>query len=62
MKKIIPLSIILILLFQTSINILMNLGIFPIVGITLPLISYGGSSLLSCLILIGLALENRQFS
>jgi len=32
---------------QVAVNIGMNLGIFPVTGITLPLISYGGSSLIS---------------
>lgn len=40
---------------QISINIGMNLGIFPVTGIPLPFISYGGSSLMSCMIAIGLA-------
>jgi len=42
------------LLFQIFINIGMNLGILPITGITLPLISYGGSSLVVTLICLGL--------
>ena len=42
------------LLFQTTVNIGMNLGILPITGITLPLISYGGSSLISTMISLGL--------
>ncbi len=41
-------------LIQVFINIGMNMGILPITGITLPLISYGGSSLLTWM--IGLAL------
>jgi rod shape determining protein RodA len=40
--------------FQTFINIAMNLGIAPITGITLPLISAGGSSLLSVAINLGI--------
>ncbi|MDO8619082.1 MAG: rod shape-determining protein RodA [Candidatus Daviesbacteria bacterium] len=40
--------------FQTVVNVGMNLGIFPITGITLPLISYGGSSLISILISLGI--------
>ena len=41
------------LLFQTVVNIGMNIGILPITGITLPLISYGGSSLIATLISLG---------
>jgi rod shape determining protein RodA len=42
------------MIFQTSVNIGMNMGILPIAGITLPFISYGGSSLIT--LMIGLAL------
>lgn len=42
------------LLFQVFVNIGMNTGVMPIAGITLPLISYGGSSIVT--FLIGLAL------
>lgn len=41
------------LFFQIVVNIGMNTGILPITGITLPLLSYGGSSLLSILICLG---------
>lgn len=40
--------------FQAFINIGMNLGMLPITGITLPLISYGGSSIVT--LLFGMAL------
>lgn len=50
-------SIFLLFFFQTTVNIGMNLGIMPVTGITLPLFSYGGSSLLSFSILIGLMLS-----
>lgn len=43
--------------FQVCVNILMNLGIFPIAGITLPFISYGGSSLVSLFMAIALLSE-----
>jgi rod shape determining protein RodA len=42
---------------QMFINIGMNLGIMPIVGLPLPFISYGGSSLVSLLVVVGI-IEN----
>ena len=41
------------LLFQTFVNVGMNLGIMPITGIPLPLLSYGGSSVLATLLAVG---------
>ncbi len=41
-----------ILFFHISINICMTIGLAPVIGITLPLLSYGGSSLLTFTILI----------
>lgn len=48
------LGIFSMLLFQVFVNIGMNIGILPITGITLPLISYGGSSLIVTLICLGM--------
>ena len=42
------------LLFQIFVNIGMNIGVVPITGITLPLISYGGSSLIVTFICLGM--------
>jgi len=39
---------------QALINIGMNLGVLPIIGITLPFVSYGGTSLLTCWAMTGL--------
>ena len=39
---------------QFFINVGMNLGLMPVTGIPLPLVSYGGSSLLTSLILLGI--------
>jgi len=36
------------------VNIGMNIGIMPITGITLPFVSYGGSSLLVNIVSVGL--------
>ena len=42
------------LIFQVTSNIGMNLGVTPVIGLTLPFISYGGSSLLSLYAMLGL--------
>jgi rod shape determining protein RodA len=41
------------LLFQAFVNVGMNLGIMPITGIPLPLMSYGGSSVIATFLAIG---------
>ncbi len=50
-------GIIGMLLFQQVENIGMTVGLLPITGITLPFVSYGGSSLLSYMLLVGLILN-----
>ena len=47
-------GIVAMLLFQVFINVGMTLGIMPITGIPLPLMSYGGSSVITTFIAIGL--------
>ena len=43
--------------FQIAENIGMCLGIFPIIGITLPFFSYGGSSMLTSMLAVGLVMS-----
>ena len=49
------------IIFQLSIQIILNLGVvttlFPVTGVTLPFLSYGGSSLLITYISIGIVLN-----
>ena len=44
-------------LFQIFQNIAMTMGLMPVTGVTLPFISSGGSSILSCMIAVGLTLN-----
>lgn len=50
----------LIIFFQSLINIGMNLGVLPVTGIPLPLVSAGGSSMLAILSALGIAQNCRQ--
>jgi len=63
--RLIAVGIISMFAIQVIVNIGMNIGLMPITGITLPLISYGGSSLMTNMVAIGL-LQNigrvRPFS
>jgi rod shape determining protein RodA len=46
-------GIVAMLAFQAMVNVGMNLGLMPVTGITLPLISYGGSSVLGTFLALG---------
>ena len=48
-------------LYQQIQHIGMNLGLLPITGITLPFVSYGGSSLISYFILFGILFNIKKY-
>ncbi len=55
--RLLAVGIIALLATQTLINVGMTVGLMPITGMTLPLMSYGGSSLLSTCIALGLLMN-----
>jgi rod shape determining protein RodA len=44
-------------LVHVMINVGMTIGLFPVIGVPLPFLSYGGSSLLGNMVMVGLALN-----
>jgi rod shape determining protein RodA len=57
-------GIVSVFAFQMFINVGMSVGIMPVTGLPLPFVSYGGTSLLASLIMIGLleSVHMRRFS
>lgn len=53
--RLLTMGVAALIFFQTFINVGMNLSIVPVTGMTLPFLSYGGSSLISMMVAIGLA-------
>lgn len=53
--RLITLGVAALIFFQTFVNVGMNLAIMPVTGMTLPFLSYGGSSLVSMMVAVGLA-------
>ncbi|MGN6373539.1 MAG: FtsW/RodA/SpoVE family cell cycle protein [Solirubrobacteraceae bacterium] len=47
-------GVLAMLMFQVFVNVGMSIGIMPITGVTLPLMSYGGSSVMTTLLAVGL--------
>jgi rod shape determining protein RodA len=56
----ITIGIVSIIALQVVVNIGMVLGLFPVVGLTLPLMSFGRTSFLVCMVMIGLLLNLSQ--
>ena len=55
--RLLVVGIVAMILFQAWINIAMTIGLGPVVGIALPFISYGGSSLLTNMAAAGMMLN-----
>ncbi|MDY7109506.1 MAG: FtsW/RodA/SpoVE family cell cycle protein [Planctomycetota bacterium] len=55
--RLVAVGIVAILFAQMTINTGMTVGLMPITGMTLPFVSYGGSSLISVWIMVGLLLS-----
>ena len=55
--RFIGVGIVTLLATQTFVNMGMNVGLMPITGLTLPFISYGGSSLLASFIAVGIMMN-----
>ncbi len=53
--RLITLGVASLIFFQTFVNVGMNLALLPVTGMTLPFLSYGGSSLVSMMVAVGLA-------
>ena len=53
--RLIAAGIAAVILFQSVVNVGMNLGLMPVTGIPLPFVSYGGSSFVTLMLGIGLA-------
>jgi rod shape determining protein RodA len=49
-----------ILSFHVLVNISMTVGMMPVTGLPLPFLSYGGSFLISCLMMLGIVLNLRS--
>ena len=64
--RLVAVGIVIFILFQTFINIGVNLRLFPVTGIPLPFLSAGGSSLITLFIAVGLlesvVLRHKQVS
>jgi rod shape determining protein RodA len=56
----IVMGVVSVMLFQIVVNIGMVLGLMPVTGIPLPLMSYGGSSVLFTLLALGIVMNIRM--
>lgn len=61
-SQIVILQVAALLFIQFFINLAMSVGLLPVVGITLPFVSYGGSSLVTSFILFSLVQSQIKFA
>lgn len=63
-ERLILVGIVSVLFFHSFVNIGMNLGIVPVTGLPLPLLSYGGTFLYATIVALGMVvlLQYRQFT
>ena len=52
--KLLAVGIVAVFVVEVTINVSMTMGLMPITGLTLPLVSYGGSSLMASMMSVGL--------
>jgi len=48
-----------VLFFHSLVNVAMTIGFMPVTGLPLPFLSYGGSFVITCMILVGLLINMR---
>ena len=53
-------GVVAVILFQIMVNIGMVVGLMPVTGIPLPLMSYGGSSILFTFLALGIVMNIRM--
>ena len=53
-------GIVAVILFQIAINVGMVVGLMPVTGIPLPLLSYGGSSVMYTFVALGIVMNIRM--
>ena len=53
-------GVVAVLIFQIAVNVGMVIGLMPVTGIPLPLMSYGGSSILFTFLALGIAMNVRM--
>jgi cell division protein FtsW (lipid II flippase) len=58
--KLLAVGLVVLLAAQAILNLLVVMKLFPVTGVTLPFVSYGGSSLVACYIAAGLLLNIGQ--